>query len=174
VRRRPFDPSDLPWAVSQCPFDPYRAGAKVYRPYRAYQAGRRPAPQTTLLPTLAFASTPVSAPASPAVPVDTETFKFRALCVITMMVKDSFLPHIMHIHDPRLVWIRLRDLYESKSINRRLTLKQQLYSLRMSERTTIDEHLRNIGSLTTQLANIGIVIADDELVDLVLTSLLPN
>jgi hypothetical protein len=80
----------------------------------------------------------------------------------------------MHIHDPRLVWIRLRDLYESKSINRRLTLKQQLYSLRMSERTTIDEHLRNIGSLTTQLANIGIVIADDELVDLVLTSLLPN
>jgi hypothetical protein len=37
--------SDLPWAVSQCPFDPYRAGAKVYR---AYRAGRRPAPQTTL------------------------------------------------------------------------------------------------------------------------------
>jgi hypothetical protein len=36
----------LPWAVSQCPFDPYRAGAKVYR---AYQAGGRPAPQTTLL-----------------------------------------------------------------------------------------------------------------------------
>jgi hypothetical protein len=45
VRRRPFDPSNLPWAVSQCPFDPYRAGAKVYR---AYRAGQRPAPQTTL------------------------------------------------------------------------------------------------------------------------------
>jgi hypothetical protein len=44
VRRHPFDPSNLPWAVSQCPFDPYRAGAKVYR---AYQAGGRPAPQTT-------------------------------------------------------------------------------------------------------------------------------
>jgi hypothetical protein len=32
-------------AVNQRPFDPYRAGAKVYRPYRA---GGRPAPQTTL------------------------------------------------------------------------------------------------------------------------------
>jgi hypothetical protein len=46
VRRRLFDPSNLPWAVSQCPFDPYWAGAKVYR---AYQAGRRPAPQITLV-----------------------------------------------------------------------------------------------------------------------------
>jgi hypothetical protein len=45
VRRRSFDPSNLPWAVSQCPFDPYRAGAKVYR---AYRTGGRPAPQTTL------------------------------------------------------------------------------------------------------------------------------
>jgi hypothetical protein len=39
VRRRPFDPSNLPWTVSQCPFDPYQAGAKVYR---AYWAGGRP------------------------------------------------------------------------------------------------------------------------------------
>jgi hypothetical protein len=38
VRRHLFDPSNLPWAVSQCPFDPYRAGAKVYR------AGGQPAP----------------------------------------------------------------------------------------------------------------------------------
>jgi hypothetical protein len=45
VRRRLFDPSNLPWAVSQRPFDPYRAGAKVYR---AYWADRRPTPQTIL------------------------------------------------------------------------------------------------------------------------------
>jgi hypothetical protein len=45
VRWRLFDHSDLPWAVSQCPFDSYWAGTKVYR---AYRAGRRPAPQTTL------------------------------------------------------------------------------------------------------------------------------
>jgi hypothetical protein len=30
VRRRPFDPSNLPWAVSQCLFNPYWAGTKVY------------------------------------------------------------------------------------------------------------------------------------------------
>jgi hypothetical protein len=42
VHRRPFDPSNLPWAVSQCPFDPYRAGAKVYRAYRAGGRAARP------------------------------------------------------------------------------------------------------------------------------------
>jgi hypothetical protein len=77
------------------------------------------------LPTLVStqASTSMSTPASPAVPIDIEELKFRALRVITMTVKDSLLSHIMHIHDPRLVWIHLRDLYKSKSMNRRLTLK---------------------------------------------------
>jgi hypothetical protein len=39
-------PSKFTMGVSQCPFDLYQAGAKVYR---AYRAGGRPAPQTTLL-----------------------------------------------------------------------------------------------------------------------------
>jgi hypothetical protein len=40
VCRRPFDPSDLPWIVSQRLFDPYRVGTKVYP---AYQMGGRAA-----------------------------------------------------------------------------------------------------------------------------------
>jgi hypothetical protein len=44
VRRHLFDPSNLPWVVSQCPFDPYRAGAKVYRAgAKIYRAGGRAA-----------------------------------------------------------------------------------------------------------------------------------
>ena len=31
VCHHPFDPSNLPWAVSQCPFDPFWAGIKVYQ-----------------------------------------------------------------------------------------------------------------------------------------------
>jgi hypothetical protein len=41
----------------------------------------------------------------------------------------------------------------------------------MTEKMTIEEHLRNVSSLTSQLANIGITILDEELVDQVLTSL---
>jgi hypothetical protein len=46
MHRRPFDPSNLPWAVNQRPFDPYQAGAKVYRKYRASRRPRKVARPT--------------------------------------------------------------------------------------------------------------------------------
>jgi hypothetical protein len=85
--------------------------------------------------------------------------------IIIPTIKDSIMPHIMNIDDPRQVWIKLRSLYLNSSMNRRLSLKSQLYSLKMTERMTIEEHLRNVSSLTGQLVNIGFAIPDEELVD---------
>jgi hypothetical protein len=76
--------------------------------------------------------------------------------------------------NPRIVWIKIRDLYESKSMNRRLILKSQLYTLKMTDKMSIEEHLMSIGSIMAQLTNIRVVILDDELVDRALTSLLPS
>jgi hypothetical protein len=59
-------------------------------------------------------------------------------------------------------------------MNRMLTLKSKLYSLKMSEKTSIDEHLKAVSTLVGQLANISIVVLDEELVDRVLTNLPPN
>jgi hypothetical protein len=56
-------------------------------------------------------------------------------------------------------------------MNRRLTLKSQLYSLKMTKKMTIEEHLWNVSTFTGQIANIGIAIPNEELVDRVLTSL---
>jgi hypothetical protein len=81
------------------------------------------------------------------------------------------MPHIMNISDPHRMWIKLRTLYQSNSMNRRLSLKSQLYNLNMIEKLSIEEHLRHVNSLIGQLANRGITITDDELVDRVLTSL---
>lgn len=106
--------------------------------------------------------------------LDLEELKHKAVRIIATSVKDSLLPHIMHLSEPREMWIKLRDLYESKSTNRRLTLKSQLYSLQMSDKMSIDEHLRNVSSLIGQLANINVLVPDDELVDRVLTSLPSN
>jgi hypothetical protein len=41
----------------------------------------------------------------------------------------------------------------------------------MTDKTTIDEYLRTISTLTSQLVNIGVVVPDEKLVDRVLTSL---
>jgi hypothetical protein len=49
--------------------------------------------------------------------------KACALRHIVQTVKGSLVPLIMMMSDPRIVWIKLRDLYKSKFMNRRLTLK---------------------------------------------------
>jgi hypothetical protein len=59
-------------------------------------------------------------------------------------------------------------------MNRRLTLKSQLYNLKMTEKMNIEEHLRSVSTITGALANIGVIVPDNELVDRVLTSLLSS
>jgi hypothetical protein len=44
----------------------------------------------------------------------------------------------------------------------------------MTDKMSIEEYLMSIGSITAQLANIGVIIPDDELVDCTLTSLPPS
>ena len=126
-----------------------------------------------LLADIAPATRPavLPSPAAPSHPHTAEDLRYRAIGIIVPTLRDSLAPHIMNLADPKLVWLKLRDLFESKSINRRMILKSQLYSLKMSEKTTIEEHLRTVSSLIAQLANIGTLIPDEELVDRVLTSL---
>jgi hypothetical protein len=135
-------------------------------------ASTTPADNTTTTSTVATAATATRAEA-PVAPLITnlEDLRYHAIGIIVPTIRDSLVPHIMNLEDPRLVWIKLRDLFESKSMNRRMSIKSQLYNLKMTEKTTIEEHLRNVSSLIAQLANIGTIVADEELVDRVLTSL---
>ncbi len=79
----------------------------------------------------------------------------------------------MHMREPSQMWEKLRSLFESKSTNRRLALKNQLYNLRMSDKQSAEEHLRNFNAIVAQLANINTTLEDDELIDRLLMSL-PN
>jgi hypothetical protein len=110
---------------------------------------------------------------STAVP-DLKDLRYRALQMIITSVSNSLLSLVLNCIDTRFSWLKLQELYESKSMNRRLTLKGELYSLKMNEKTSIDEHLKAISMLVGQLANIDIAILDEELVNRVLTSWLPS
>jgi hypothetical protein len=67
--------------------------------------------------------------------------------MIITFVLDSLLLHILSIIYPRIVWLKLGELYESKSINSRLTLKSKLYSLKFSKKSIIDQHLKVLTTL---------------------------
>lgn len=58
-----------------------------------------------------------------------------------------------------------------RSSSRRLSLKEQFYSLRLAEGKAISDHLQEINLLVTQLAHLGITIPNEDLVDTTLNSL---
>lgn len=97
--------------------------------------------------------------------------KIKACRIIIATVKDSLLLHVIHLTDPLAIWNKLRTMYDVQSPSRRLALKEKLYSLRMGEGKTIDSHLQEVNSIVTQLAGLGVMISDEDLVDQVLASL---
>jgi len=60
-----------------------------------------------------------------------------------------------------------------RSSSRRLSLKEQFYSLKLGEEKAISDHLQTINLLVAQLANLGVAILDKDLVDFILNNL-PN
>ena len=50
-------------------------------------------------------------------------------------------------------------------------IKHKLYTLKFPKNKSVEEYLKTIGTLVTQLGNLGTHLADDEIVDVVLTGL---
>jgi hypothetical protein len=52
-----------------------------------------------------------------------------------------------------------------------MALKEKLYSLRLGEGKSIDSHLQEVNFMVHQLAGLGIIVVDEDLVELILMSL---
>ena len=104
-------------------------------------------------------------------PEELDDRRLKAIGIITTTVKDTLLPHIMYLPEPRDMWLKLKVLYEYKSTNCKLALKTQLYNLRLTEKSSMEDHTQNISQIVGQLAAINVIIPDDKIVDCTLMSL---
>lgn len=75
---------------------------------------------------------------------------------------------------PTNVSKKLRSLFEFDNIARRLMLIQKFYTLKLIEGKCMEDKLCTIGTIVAQLASIGIIFNDQELVDIVIKGFLPN
>lgn len=103
-----------------------------------------------------------------------QELKNKAFALIILSVKDTIIPHLMSFFDPTLVWNKLKNLYESSSSARRLMLNHKLYTIRFPENRSVEDYLKTLGMLITQLGNFGTHLEDEEIVDVVLTGLPPS
>ena len=100
-----------------------------------------------------------------------EARRDRALAVIVLSVEPSLLYLLGDPQDPVLVWKKLQDQFQKKSWVNKLSLRRKLYSLRLQERDSLQDHIKRITELFDELTFVGDNISDEDRVVHLLASL---
>nr|GEV00533.1 retrovirus-related Pol polyprotein from transposon TNT 1-94 [Tanacetum cinerariifolium] len=69
------------------------------------------------------------------------------------------------------IWDYLARLYEARSLHDKKILKRKLYALRMTESTSVTEHVNNLNTLFSQLTSLSCIIETQERAGILLQSL---
>lgn len=90
------------------------------------------------------------------------TRKDRALALIVLSVEPSLLYLLGEPEDPCAVWKKLSDQFQKKSWPNKLTLRRRLYSLRLKEGDSMQEHIRTVTELFEELAVVGDPVSEED------------
>ena len=97
--------------------------------------------------------------------------KDRALALIVLSVDPSLLYLLGDPEDPVAVWKKLLDQFQKKTWANKLQLRRRLYSLRLREGESVQEHVRKVTELFEELAVVGDPVDEEDRVVHLLASL---
>ena len=86
-------------------------------------------------------------------------------------VKDHIVSSLHGKASPFLMWKALIDLFQSKSDQRKLALKDKLRKIKMEKNDTIPVYLTKFVHCRDELGSVGVSVDDEELVSLALLGL---
>ena len=86
-------------------------------------------------------------------------------------VKDHIVSNLHGKSYPYLMWKALTDLFQSKSDQRKLALKDKLRKIKMEKNDTIPVYLKKFFHCMDELGSVGVSVDDEDLVDLALLGL---
>jgi hypothetical protein len=72
------------------------------------------------------------------------------------------------------LWKKLEELYMNKSLANKLRLKERLYTIHMSEGTSMQSHLNEFNSIIVDLESLDVKIDDEDKTILLVVSLPPS
>jgi hypothetical protein len=112
-----------------------------------------------------FANTIVPIPASDPIALDVHEVKeAKAQRIILDRVRDHLIPHLVEKKTAKDMWDALKNLYEAKNENRKMALQDKLHSTRMAKGESVASYLTRVAQMKDDLAVVGEVIPDSELV----------
>ena len=95
----------------------------------------------------------------------------KARSVIQLSLANEVLREVISEKTTKALWEKLESLYLKKTLTNKLYKKQCLYSLRMSEGTSLTSHIDEFESIIMDLQNLDVTIDDEDKALLLLCSL---
>jgi hypothetical protein len=103
-----------------------------------------------------------------------EKFKdndINAMSIIVDSVKDHLMPYISHLDSSKKMYNALTNLFLVKNIGQVMSLKNELYDMKMNDDDSITSYFVRISQLRDQLQAIEEIISEKALVNIVLNGL---
>jgi hypothetical protein len=91
-----------------------------------------------------------------------EKLERRERSMIRLFLADSMLLNVLGEDSAKKLWDNLGILYQSKYLVNKLFLGNKLYLLRMSDGSSVTEHLNAFNIVLSQLSSMDIKIIDEE------------
>ena len=114
-------------------------------------------------------STLVTPPAIDPIALDMHEVKeAKAQMMILDGIRDHLIPLVAEKKTARDMWVTLKGLYEAKNENRKMALKDKLQGTKMAKGEGVVSYLTYVAQVKDELAAVGEVISDSELVRIAL------
>ena len=95
----------------------------------------------------------------------------KALASIVLAVEPSLLYLLGDPKDPAEVWKKLADQFEKKSWANKHALRRKLYSLKLKENESAQNHVKSMMEIFEALSVVGYVVEEEDRVVHILASL---
>jgi hypothetical protein len=93
-----------------------------------------------------------------------ETKEAKSQRIILDGLKDHLIPHLAEKKTSKEMWDALKNLFEVKNENVKMALKAKLHDTKMGKEESISSYLTWVAQVKDELAAVGEVITDSELV----------
>ena len=95
----------------------------------------------------------------------------KALAIIVLSTEPSLLYLIGDPENPVTVWRKLADQFQKKTWANKLALRRKLYSLRLKDGDSVQDHVKSMTEIFNELSVIGVEMDEEDKVVHLLTSL---
>ena len=100
-----------------------------------------------------------------------EEMQAQACATIRLCLTDQIMYHVMDETSPKKIWDKLEEQFMSKTLTRKLYLKQKLYGLKMQEGSDLAEHINVFNQLIADFGKVDVKIDEENKAIILLRSL---